>query len=106
MSNEINETMELETTMEPVEVYEGTAEEVESKSGSGLGLAALVVGGIAIVGGLAYKGIKKLKNKDADKPKKQKTKLKLVRVPVESDEDLVDEDLVEDVELAEDETEK
>lgn len=102
MSNEINEmetTMEetYEPTFEPVGVYEGTVED-ETKSGGGLGAAALLIAGGVALGGLAVKGIMALKNKNDDKPKKQKTKWKLMRVPVE------DEDYEEEFEEVEVET--
>lgn len=108
MSNENYEVTEVvaDEVCELTEVCEGTMDEVEGKSGSGAGLAALVVGGVALVAGLAVAGVKKLKNKDTDKPKKPKTKLKLVRVPVETDEmaeiyEASAEDVFEDVETVE-----
>lgn len=81
MSNEFNE---METTMEPMETYEGTDEVTEYSEGNKGLTALLIAGGVALVGAAAV-GVKKLvdKKKASDKPKKQKTKLKLVRVPVE-----------------------
>lgn len=95
MSEEIRE-ME-ETAMEPAEVYDETTDEVEEKSGSKFGVAALIVGSTLAIGGLAVAGVKKLKDKKEGKPKKQKTRLKLVRVPVDEDEEIVEaEDVFED----------
>lgn len=94
MSEEIKE---METTMEPVEVYDETTDEVEEKSGSKFGVAALIVGGTLALGGLAVAGVKKLKDKKEGSPKKPKTKLKLVRVPVDEEEEIVEaEDVFED----------
>ena len=92
--NENYEVMEQETI--ETEVAEGVMEEA-TESKSGLGLAALIVGGGVALVGLGIAGVKKLKAKNADKPK---TKLKFfVRVPVEEDvveiptEEFVDEDV-------------
>lgn len=103
MSNEIyEEVMEQETSLEPTEVYDGTIEECETESKGGLGVAALVVGGVAAATVGAVAVYKKLKNKKADKPKKPKTKWKLVKVPVESEADVEDDDF-EDEDMTENE---
>ena len=83
MSNEM-ETMELETMEQPEEVCEVTTEEVETESKGNSGLVAIAIGGALAVAGLAYAGVKKLKNTKADQPKKPKMKWKLVRVPAET----------------------
>lgn len=86
------EVMEQETTMEPVETYDGTMEEAEIESGSGHGLGLLVGAGLVALTGAAAVGVKKLVDKKKNGPKKQKTKLKFfVRVPVEETEEVVDE---------------
>lgn len=94
MSNEFNE---METTMEPMETYEGTDEVTEYSEGNKGLTALLIAGGVALVGAAAV-GVKKLVDKKkTDKPKKQKTKLKLVRVPVEEKvEEVVDLEEFED----------
>ena len=90
MSKE-NEMMELETTMEPEVDSEVSMDDIDTESKGNSGLIAIVVGGGLALAGLAYAGVKKLKKTKADKPKKPKTKWKLVRVPVETEDDKVDE---------------
>ena len=90
MSKE-NEMMELETTMEPEVDSEVSMDDIDTESKGNSGLIAMVVGGGLALAGLAYAGVKKLKKTKADKPKKPKTKWKLVRVPVETEDDKVDE---------------
>lgn len=88
---EEKEMMEQETTMEPVEAYNGAIEEVDAESEGGRGGAvAIVFGSLAAVTAAAVFVAKKIKNKKADKPKKQKMRYKLVKVPVESDEEIDD----------------
>ena len=90
MSKE-NEMKELETTMEPEVDSEVSMDDIDTESKGNSGLIAIVVGGGLALAGLAYAGVKKLKKAKADKPKKPKTKWKLVRVPVETEDDKVDE---------------
>ena len=90
MSKE-NEMMELETTMEPEVDSEVSMDDIDTESKGNSGLIAIVVGGGLALAGLAYAGVKKLKKTKVDKPKKPKTKWKLVRVPVETEDDKVDE---------------
>lgn len=90
MSKE-NEMKELETTMEPEVDSEVSMDDIDTESKGNSGLIAIAVGGGLALAGLAYAGVKKLKKTKADKPKKPKTKLKLVRVPVETEDDKVDE---------------
>ena len=100
MSEIYEEVMEQETSMEPVgEVIEGVLEEDETTKSGGLKLAALVIGGVAAVAGLAAVGYKRLKNRKACQTNKPKTKWKLVRVPVDCEEY---EDYVEDSEVTDD----
>lgn len=93
----MSEMYGMETTMEPMESYEGTVEYTDEE-GNDKGLTPwLIAGGVTLVGA-AVVGVRALMKKAKDKPKKQKTKLKLfARVPVEETVDEEVEEIEEDI---------